>query len=320
MGLHLVTVGDYASVYHIRRSRYQRKLMGDIASGTALGSGYGHSALTALLEQYLGGSEVGIGKDGGAEYLLERLDPAGHFIAHERGILVMSVEAEAYQSRLGQIGEMEIGGQGVLPRGYLHGQGALGVIGDHEHGMLDMHRRGETLAQGRKHSLGHHGRGLEWHTGHRHKHVVGITLKPHDRRGAHAVLYHTARAWHYGLGLGERIHLYATAVEYLVDILGDGGVGDHLASEIAPQHLLGDVVLGGAETTGGEHYLAALESAVDGTGDVGGIIAHGLHVVHFPSVGSNVTGYPARIGIGDLPYEQLVTDHYYRYVHIVVLA
>ena len=98
------------------------------------------------------------------------------------------------------------------------------------------------------------------------------------------------------------------AFHHLAHIGFDGLVEHHFAAKVAAQRGLGDIVLGGSQSTGHQHDVGLGKGAVDGELNLLGIVGHHLHGVHVPAARRHVTGNPARVSVGDLPDKQLVTD------------
>ena len=189
----------------------------------------------------------------------------------------------------------------------LHGQGRLDDARDDKGAELNVLAIVEARQQLRDDGTFHHRLQFKGYTGHAHQHLA-VALKPHQRCRTHLVLDDAARRGHHRLQTGVLVECEVAALHYLAHIALHVLVEHHLAAKVAAQRRLGDVVLGGAEASGHQHNVGLGESAVDGKFYLTGIVRDDLHRVHVPAARCHVTGNPARIGVGDLPDEQLVTD------------
>ena len=143
-------------------------------------------------------------------------------------------------------------------------------------------------------------------------------LKPHQGRGAHAVLDDAARCRDDGLG-GRKVVEFKTSACHDVAHVGEHfGIFAQLAAEYGGEHRFGYVVLGRAEASSGQYDRSGIERTADGGAYRLGVVGHGHHLLDFPSVGRHEPGYHAAVCVGDLSDEQFVADDDYSGFHCVV--
>ncbi len=100
-----------------------------------------------------------------------------------------------------------------------------------------------------------------------------------------------------------------------MNICCDFRVAAQVSSKDARQSCFGDIVLGRAETAGGDYDFGGSHSAMHGGGDVGCDVTHDLHPDNRDAQGVETAGYIARIGVGDASQQDFVADDYYVSFH-----
>lgn len=91
------------------------------------------------------------------------------------------------------------------------------------------------------------------------------------------------------------------------DIFKCGLVKTEFPAEVVTEYFLGYVIFCRAETACREDDVAKLHRSVYGAGYCIGIVGHSLDIGHAPPPRGHLPGKLARIGVDNLPYEQLVT-------------
>ena len=86
-------------------------------------------------------------------------------------------------------------------------------------------------------------------------------------------------------------------------------VVDKLSAEIPAKSWLRNIILCRTESSRGQHDFGLSKCLVYGIKNLITVVAYHFHTPHIPSKRIQMTGYPARISVGDLPYEQLIADY-----------
>src|SRR5262249_40745443 len=127
-----------------------------------------------------------------------------------------------------------------------------------------------------------------------------------DGREAEAAVDDQLRA------LGHLRHLQPGLVGLLLEEFSDAaldrGVTDDLPLE-TPRHAFhGHVVVGGADTTGGEHEVVARLEVGDGGGDLVELVGHREDATDGDPQAAQLAGQERGVGVHHLPREDLVPD------------
>ena len=290
-----------------------------IAASATLGSGKCHIVLQKQASEYLRRGLVFVGYDIFAKYLVKRFFELVHSRFYLCFIITYCRQAKAYDSRFGKISQLNKFRQTALEVGKCQGKHAFGIVDYHKGAIFYVFIVHKVLHELWYHCLCHHSFGLKRHTGHRHQHFI-IFLKPHERCCAHAILYHSARRGHHGLIMIEVVHCQAALVKHFFHIEQGGFVEHHLAAEIFAKRGFGDIIFSGTKAACHKHHIGLVKGFVDGLLYLFGIVAYYLYALGFPSVRTKIAGYPTRIGVGNLPDKQLITNYYYRIIHCSFLS
>ena len=105
------------------------------------------------------------------------------------------------------------------------------------------------------------------------------------------------------------------AGEELGDALDDGRVPLERDSHHLGDGLAGDVVLGGTEPPAHDHAVTAVQRDAQRTDDTLVVVPDGLVELRGDAVGRQVLAQPGRVGVGDLPQQQLGADRDDLYAH-----
>ena len=225
-----------------------------------------------------------------------------------RGIGQRARKTQANHSALRQVGQVQVFRQAALKFIQPHGQGRLDDADDDKGAVLDVFVAVERFDELGNNRPLHHRFGLVGHAWHGDEDFP-MVLEPHDGRCTHFVLNHRARRGHHGLRGRVGVQRETALFHDFGHIGGCRLVVGQLAAKIAAQGGFRDVVLGRTQAACHEYHIGLRKSLVNGVRNLVGVIGNHMHVFHVPAKRGQVAGNPARIGVGDLPDEQFVTDN-----------
>ena len=246
---------------------------GQRAARAALGRGEGCAPLGEhAVDELLHGGGL-VAHDVAGDEAAQRLELALDFALGSAALDFVGREPQAHRAGIGQVGQAEVGGQGLLPCGDALGEHRLGESRGDERAVDDLAQRERLRSRGMTSSCMRCSISKGTPGGE-------ITARP-SRSEPHA----GAVPW----ALKSTVHAAGTracarfsslysmprAGEHAFDVGGDRLVADHAAAEECGERLLGDVVLRGAQTSGQHDDLRVAERALHGFGDAcGGVVAH----------------------------------------------
>ena len=301
--LHLGGVAHHSPPEHGGHPGQIGHALGDEAAGAALGAAEGEVFLLQEPEhRRLDGGHVGA-VDQGAEFgpqpRLHRVDEGvgGLFILRPGG------DAQLALPLLG------VGGQGGVGHG-VHLVPQLGLHGglpdaEELQGAGDDHPVGQAFQVGH-HPVGEHGLTLPGRAG-EHDHADAAGLKGHAGGGAPVVVQHRAPLGEHGLLVVVLRHGPAGVepLEVGLDAAGGGLMEHQRFAEALRQHVLGEVVAGGAQAAGGDDNVRPGAGQLHGGAEPLGVVAHHRVVVDVDAQGGQALGEHLGVGVGNISKQQL---------------
>ena len=209
---------------------------------------------------------------------------------------------------------MDIRRQLILKIGKDNRQSRLGIPLDQTCSMTNRRMVVETTPQARQHFMRNGILHLGRNTGHRYEDLI-VPIKPHDRCRSHRIVYNGTRIGHQCLIACKFIHRKTfTGKPFLIHLL-------HflIAMQGAPvkfaKGLFCNIVFGRAQTARHQNNRYPRKSIENRFFYLVLSIPDHRNFGQFPPHKVQLAGNPTRIGIGNLPYKQLVSYGYNFYIH-----
>ena len=227
-------------------------------------------------------------------------------LGHHPTLHLVGRKTQANDSCRGEVGQLQIVGQRLLPRLNPLGEDRLGQACRDERA-VDNLPQGKACFETRHHLVLHQVLHLVGHPGQRDDDTP-LRFEPHAGSCTVGVVQDGAAGRHLGLRTIQGIERDSASREQLLDMRSHRFVVAHRAMKELGEGLLRDVVLRRAETAGEDHDLRLLHGASNRGSDLIGPIADRTLLAHDNSCRVEVLGDGYGVGIDDLSDQDLVAD------------
>ena len=238
--------------------------------------------------------------------LAQRLELALYFASDALSFHLIGRQAQAYRTRIGQVSQFQVRGQGVFPCFDPLGEHRLGESGGNHRAVDDLPQREMGLQAGH-HLVFDQVFHFEGYARQRDDHVP-VAFEPHARGCAVGVEQDRAACGNHCLRAVELVEPDAALGEHFLDVLRYPLVIAHFAVEHLCEGLLGDVVLRGAEASRDDGHLRAREGVFHGLDNLCPVVADRDFLADHDAGRIEVFGNGNRIGIHDLSDEYFIAD------------
>jgi hypothetical protein len=135
-------------------------------------------------------------------------------------------------------------------------------------------------------------------------------MEDHERGTSYPILQYLSAFRHKPLGGGQAVEYVGSIPVKRFYMRAYVCVFYKVGLEVVAEDVLGDIVLGGTESAGGEYDIGARERLVKGRDDMLAVVVYGRDLVELNTDLVELLSHPGGVGVYDLADEQFVTYGY----------